>query len=104
MNLLTNLHDKNINDGGILLYIKDSITLNTLSIGESIEGAYAEIKIWKRKWLTGFSYNPQRNINSVHLIVLGKHLVLFYSKFKNLIRLGVLSAEPRNQTLLKVLC
>ena len=45
MNLLTNLHDKNINDGGILLYIRDSITLNTLSIGESIEGAYAEIKI-----------------------------------------------------------
>ena len=95
---------KKTNNGGILLYIIDSITLNTLNIGESIGGSYAEMKISKRKWLNGSSYNPQRNINLVHLIVLEKHLVLFYSKFKNLIRLGVLSTEPRHQTLLKVLC
>ena len=103
MNLLTNWHDRNINDGGILLYIRDSITLNTLSNSESVEGVYVEIKIWKRKWLIGCSYNPQKNINSAQSIALGKHLVLFYSMFKN-IRLEVLNTEPSHSTLLKELC
>ena len=42
--------DRNINDSGILLHDRDAIPSNVLSIVESVEGLYGEIKIRKKKW------------------------------------------------------
>ena len=42
--------DRNINGSGILLHDRDAIPSNVLSIVESVEGLYGEIKIRKKKW------------------------------------------------------
>ena len=69
--------DRNINGIGILLHDRDDTPSNVLSIVESVEGLYGEIKIRKKKWRIDCSYNAHKNVISVHLKELGKNLNLF---------------------------
>ena len=49
---------RNVNGGEILLYARDNIPSDIISIDESIKGLYVEIKIRKKKWLSICLYNP----------------------------------------------
>ena len=69
--------DSNISGIGILLHDRDDTPSNVLSIVESVEGLYDEIKIRKKKWRIDCSYNAHKNLISTHLKELGKNLNLF---------------------------
>ena len=78
----------------ILLYIRDDIPADILSIHESVEVLYFEIKIRKKKWFMACTYNPLKNLISTYLKELGKNSELFSSTCENFIQLGDLNAEP----------
>ena len=53
--------DRNGNDGGILLYIRDDLPSNLLLMNKKIEGSFVEINLRKKKkWLLSCSYNPTK--------------------------------------------
>ena len=81
--------DRNKNEGGILLYIREDIPSNILSFDTlPIEGFYVEINLHKKKWLLPCSYNPDKgNINN-HLAALSKSLDIYSSEFDHVIVLG----------------
>ena len=66
--------DRNLNGGGILLYVKEDIPSNSLSINTSFETFFIEINIRKKKWLIGCTYNPKSNLISSHLEQIGRNL------------------------------
>ena len=59
--------DRNINGGGIILYIREDISSTLLNTDTSVEGLYVEINVRKKKWLTGCSYNPHETFISADL-------------------------------------
>ena len=89
--------DKNINGGGIILYIRDDIPSTSLNTDTSVEGLYVEINVGKEKWLIGCSYNPHKTFISAHLKEIGKNLDIYSSRYDNFILLGDLNAEPKEQ-------
>ena len=88
--------DRNRNGGGMLLYIREDITSNLLHTNGIIERFYIEIKIRKKKWILGCSYNLHKCFISSHLRELGKGFD-FNSKYDNFILSGDLNAEPTNE-------
>ena len=64
--------DRNINGGGIILYIREDIPSSLLKIDTSIEALYIEINLRKKKWLLGYSFNPHKNLITKHLKEIGK--------------------------------
>ena len=59
--------DRNANGGGILMYIREDITLKLLNTDLSIEGLFVEIRLRKKTWLLCSSYNPKKNLIANHL-------------------------------------
>ena len=60
--------DRNGNDGGTLLYIKEDISSKLLSIYQDIEGFSVEINLsGNKRWLLSCSYNPYKVQISNHL-------------------------------------
>ena len=76
---VTYRRDRNIKDGGIILYIRDDIPSTLLNIETSIEGLYVEINVRGKKWLIGCSYNPNKTFISAHLKEIGKNLDVYSS-------------------------
>ena len=70
--------------GGILLYIRENISFETLPI----EGFYVEINLHKKKWLLSCSYNPDKGNIDNHLAALSKSLDIYSSEFDHFIVLG----------------
>ena len=86
--------DRNTNDGGILLYIREDIPSTQLNANMSIESFSIEINMRKRKWLLICTYNPNKNLISNHLKEIGKNLNNYSSKYDNFILFDDLNSEP----------
>ena len=85
--------DRNTNDGGILLYIREDIPSTPLNANMSIESFSIEINMRKRKWLLICTYNPNKSLISNHLKEIGKNMDNYSSKHDNFILLGDLNSE-----------
>lgn len=54
--------------GGILLYVREHIPSNLLTVEtKPIEGFSVELNLRNGKWLINCSYNPHKNMISNHL-------------------------------------
>ena len=95
--------DRNVNGGGILLYIREDILSTLLNFDMSIESFYIEINIRKKKWLLVATYNPNKNLISNHLKEIGKNLDNYSSKYDNFVFLGDLNSEP-TESVVKDFC
>ena len=89
--------DRNINGGGIILFVREDIASSLLKIDTSIEALYVEINVRKKKWLIGCSYNPQKSLIAKHLTEIGKDLDIFSANYDNFILLGDFNSEPKEQ-------
>ena len=88
--------DKNINSGGVLIYVKEGIpcrVLKTHKGSENVEGIFLEINLRKRKWLLFGGYNNCKyNINNF-LNKIGPTLDHYMCKLDNFILLGDYNSE-----------
>ena len=89
--------DRNINGGGITLYVREDIPSSLLKIDTSIAALYVEINVRKKKWLIGYSYNPHKGLIGKHLTEIGKDLGIFSANYDNFILLGDFNSEPKEQ-------
>ena len=63
--------DHDSKGGGILLYAREDIPSNLLSIeNKLIEGFYIELNFHKNKWLVNCSYNPHKSSTDNRLLAL----------------------------------
>ena len=89
--------DRNINGGGIILFVREDIPSSLLKIGTPIEALYVEINVRKKKWLIGCSYNPHKSLIAKHLTEIDKDLDIFSANYDNFILLGDFNSEPKEQ-------
>ena len=69
--------DRNVHDGGILLYARDDIPTKLLSIEPMpSECLFVEFNLRKLKWLISCSYDQHDNNISKHIEILSKNLDL----------------------------
>ena len=63
--------DHDSKGGGILLYAREDIPSNLLSIeNKLIQGFYIELNLHKNKWLVNCSYNSHKSSTDNHLLAL----------------------------------
>ena len=81
--------DRNSNDGGILLYIKEVIPSYLVATEkEPVESFYVELNLRNKNYLISCSYNPQKIMVSNHLATLEKFLDLHSLKYEKVLILG----------------
>ena len=97
--------DRNAHGGGIILSLRNNIPSKFLLVEENlIEGFFVEIKLRnKKKWLSSFSYNPNKTSLSNHMAELSKGLDLFTTKYERLFFLGDLNVGMKD-SLIKTFC
>ena len=69
--------DRNQNDGGIILYIREDIpskSLTEIKYDNEIQNIFIEINLRSKKWLISGSYNPKLSHIKNHLQEIGKGL------------------------------
>ena len=60
--------DRNCLGGGLMLFVRDDIPSNLLTIEEKpIHSFYVELNLRNSKWLVNCSYNPHKNSIGNHL-------------------------------------
>ena len=61
--------DRNSNDGGLLLYVREEILSKFVKVKSNcnIESICAEVNLRKRKWFINGSYNPNKSFLTNHL-------------------------------------
>ena len=85
--------DRDSNDGGILLYVRENIPSNLIAIeNKPIESFFVELNLRNDKWLINCSYNPHKNLIDNHLDALSKYLDLYSSKYEKVFILGGFNA------------
>ena len=68
--------DRDSNDGGILLYVREDIPSNLIAIeNKAIESFFVKVNLRNDKWLINCSYNHHKNLIDNHLDVLSKYLI-----------------------------
>ena len=79
--------DRNDKGGGVIIYIREDITLRLVSTESSqVEGFFVEINLRnKKKWLLCCSYNPKKDLITQHLYALSKSIDVLTSKYDNLL-------------------
>ena len=93
--------DRCSNDEGLLLYIREDTTSRLpteYKPPENVESLFVEINIRKRKWLL-CCYNPHKNNISNHLHHLSKGLDVYLKHYDNLLILGDLNSELKDNSL-----
>ena len=87
--------DRNDKGGGVIIYIREDITLRLVSTESSqVEGFFVEINLQnKKKWLLCCSYNPKKDLITQHLYALSKSIDVLTSKYENLHFLGDFNAD-----------
>ena len=89
--------DRDSNGGGILLYIREDIPSklkNSIEISENIECIFIEINLFKKKWLIGGIYNPNKSMSRNFLKSLSKYLDTYLPDYDNVILLGDFNSQP----------
>ena len=84
--------DRNGNDGGILVFIREDIPTKLIDSQMKIAGFFIELNLRRKKWLLCCSYNPKYSQISHHLKEIGKNLDVLTSKYG--ILMGDFNAEP----------
>ena len=87
--------DRNRNDGGIMLYIREHIPSRLIEkkLRNNSEYFFVEINLRKKKWLLCCSYNPHKNSISTYVDFLRRELDLHSSNYENFILLGDFNSE-----------
>ena len=88
--------DRNINGGGILLYVRNDIPsreLQDIPIPNDIECLYAQINLHKKKWLLISGYNPSKILINRMLHSLAAGLEHYLPLYDNVILIGDFNAE-----------
>ena len=80
--------DRNGNDGGILVFMREDIRSKLIELQIRIEGFFDELNLKRKKWLLCCLYNPKYSQISFHLNKLGKNLDTLTSKYDNIIFIG----------------
>ena len=91
--------NRNANDGGILLYIREDIPSKLLTSYLLIEGVFVEIRLKKKTWLFCSSYNPKKNLKANHLNCIGRNLDSRLEQYENFILMGDFNVEPNHATM-----
>ena len=94
--------DRNVNSGGILLYITEDIRSRLRNSDLSIEGFFVELRLRKNTWLLWSSYNPKKNVIANYLKCIGRNLDSQLGKYENFILMGDFSVKPNNATRISV--
>ena len=95
--------DRNGNDTGTLLYIRDDLPSKLLSMNKNIEGFFVEINLRnKEKWLLSCSYKPTKMQISNHLAELSKNTDLYLTKYDQLLFLGDFNAGVEDSSVKNV--
>ena len=92
--------DRNVNGGGLLLYVREDIPSSILIIDPIYESLFIEINVRKKKWVIGCTYNPKHNLIESHLEQVGKHLDSYLTTYDNFLIIGDMNAEPQNEYVL----
>ena len=88
--------DKNINSGGVLIYVKEGIScreLKTSTGTDNLEGIFLEINLRKKKWLLFGGYNNCKSNIRNFLRNIGPALDHHMCKLENFILLGDYNSE-----------
>ena len=86
--------DRNIHGGGLLLYIRDDITIKPLKlVSTGIECIILEVSIAKKKWLLMGIYNPQKYLTSSFLNILSSNLDHYLPSYDNVLLFGDFNCE-----------
>ena len=94
--------DRTRNGGGILLYVKNSITatlLTSYTLPEDIEVLFVKIVIGNFKWLFYCSYNPRKSMVTYHLQEIGKGLEFYHSNYEKILSMGDFNSEMSETSL-----
>ena len=90
--------DRNSKGGGILLYVREDIPSNLITVDISpIESFYVELNLRNNKWLINCSYNPHKCLIGNHLDAVSKTLDLHSSTYDKIILLGDFNTEIDEQ-------
>ena len=85
--------DRNINGGGIMLYVREGIPSKLLSHDfPGVESFFVEINLHKKKWLINCSYNPHKSNIINHLNIISRSLDIHSTKYENIVLLGDFNA------------
>ena len=86
--------DRDTMGKGILLYVREDIPLNLLSIKtKPIDNFHVELNPRNDKWLISCSYNSYKNMIGNHLRALSENLDLHSSIYDKFIILGYFNVE-----------
>ena len=90
--------DRNSKGGGILLYVREDIPSNLITVDinpgiKLIESFYVELNLRNNKWLINCSYNPHKSLIGNHLDEVSKTLDLYSSAYDKIILLGDFNTE-----------
>ena len=86
--------DRNLKSGGILLYVREDIPSNLITVDISpIESFYVELNLRNNKWLINCSYNPHKSLIGNHLAAVSKTLDFYSSTYNKVILLGDFNTE-----------
>ena len=88
--------DRSERGGGVMLYIRNYIPSKEFKISpalEHFECILVEINLYKKKWLLGNFYNPNKNQIVNQLVLLGNILDYYYSLYDNVVILGDFNSE-----------
>ena len=92
--------DRTSTGGGLLLFIRADIPVKPLPLLlGGIECLILEITISKKKWILVGTYNPNKSMISSHLDTLGKNLSHYLSSYDNVILLGDLNSEVKEEAM-----
>ena len=82
--------DRDSNDGGIMLYVREDIPSNLLATDKNshIESFYVELNLRNEKWLINCSYNPNKSMIGNHLDALSTYLDLHSTTYEKILILG----------------
>ena len=90
--------DRDLLDGGILLYVRDNILTNLIKVEtKPIESFHVEINLRNDKWLINCSYNPHKNMIGNYLCALSEKLGIYSTSYDNFIILGDFNIEVEEQ-------
>ena len=99
--------DRSYNAGGgpgLLLYIRSDIPsklLNKVQVPLNTECIFTEINLYKRKWLLGGIYNPNKSNSTNYLNILSKCLDHYMAQYDNVILLGDFNLQPTEHQMIE---
>ena len=92
--------DRTANGGGLLFYLRNDLPTKPLPLlfGD-IECIILDLTISKKKWVMVGTYNPNKSTISKHLSVLSKNLCHYLSSYDNVILMGDLNSEMKEEAM-----